>query len=61
MVRFSVEEVLAEVHDRQVAMVRQFGEYVGDETVGGQHEIVEDEETGLAKMASVFAGRPLLK
>ena len=46
MMRASVEEVLAKVHDRQVAMVREFGEYVGHETVGGRHEIVEDEETG---------------
>ena len=46
MMRVSIEEVLAEIHDGQVAMVRELGEYVGHETVGGRHEIVEDEETG---------------
>ena len=46
MMRVSVEKVLTEIHDRQVAMVRKFGEYVDHETVGDRHEIVEDEETG---------------
>jgi len=29
-------------------VVREFGEYVGHETVGSRHEIVEDEETGFS-------------
>ena len=58
-----VEQVLTDVDNRQIAVMQNFGEYVGHERVYAVHEIVKNQSDGRfpSKILSFSVGSPLWK
>ena len=52
-----VKQVLIDVDDRQIAVMQNFGEYVGHKRVHAVHEIVENQERRSFSVENFFLRR----